>query len=363
MMAHNHDGMESHQGRPMLTTFLSIAVQSIILSCLVSRLAVSPLRSLSHEHRTLREKLSSISATTYWLWLSFLGSWFYVVAVDVLQHGTNLLDSSSCTASIYVCIALYCVSKAAIYMFLTERAHIVRGGTRRQDKLYWFNLVLILGIVVFFCLNLTRHLAISTPDSCIISIGRNVDIAFIAYDFLINVFLTIQFLVPLMQSSSLQGSLRRRISRITGTNVAALCNALNLQPSATEQQLYTLAKRTFIGVICCTLVTLANMILVAIMYGKEEAWICLTVCSGDVLLNCIILHCVSSGQQGSDSASEQRPGPDEEAPIRPKLQLRTSSMVVQEEIEENSVRHIKCTVKPGSPVVDEIGFADMLSES
>lgn len=327
---------------PMLTTFLSIVVQSIILSCLVSRLVISPLMAANHTQTSLRTRLSRIPLATFWLWLSFLGSWCFVVAVDVLQHGSVLKDAGPCTASIFVCISLYCVSKASIYLFLTERAHIVRGGTRREDKLYWVNMSLILGIVVLWILCHVFRVVVRTPERCVISIGRDVDIPFIIYDFFINIFLTVQFLVPLLQSSSLRTRVIRIVDRFRGKQSSTAAAAAESSfaghhtPEA-ERQLYTLARRTFIGGLFCTLVTIANGIQVAIMFGKEDAWLCLTTCSGDVVLNCLILHFITNGRQGTDESVRRASKVDLEARAsRPKLELRTSSMVMRQAMTDDA---------------------------
>lgn len=248
-------------------------------------------------------------------------------------------------------------------MFLTERAHIVHGGTRKQDKFYWCNLGLIVGFAVIFVCCLIWKIAESTPDSCIITIKRSLDVSFIVYDFVVNAFLTIQFLVPLLKSSSMQGRIWRRIKRLTGANLAHQRNILDMQPSASERRLYTLAKRTFIGGFCCTLITiLANSVQVAVMYGKEEAWLCLSICSGDVVLNCIVLHLVSSRRRVSDGPSEQVSNVDNEALIRPKLRHRASSEGMQQKIDENSVRHVSPTTKSTSPTsvdVEKAGFVEL----
>lgn len=316
----------------MLTTLVSITVQSIILCCLVSRLVVSPLLSPSHAHRSFRERLTKVPLATCWLWLSFFGSWCFVVAVDVLQHGNKLTNPGPCTASIFVCISLYCVSKAAIYLFLTERAHVVRGGSRREDKLYWVNLSLILGIVVLWVLCHVFRVAVRTPERCIISIGRDVDIPFIIYDFFINIFLTVQFLIPLISSSSFRTKVKRFVSRARGEENGQSQSFETQFPQEAEKQIYSLAKRTFIGGLFCTLVTIANGIQVALMFGKEDAWLCLTTCSGDVVLNCIILHFITNGRQGTDE-SVQRASIDTMS-VRPKLEFRTSSMVIRQSLDD-----------------------------
>lgn len=52
-----------------------------------------------------------------------------------------------CDAAILFCVIFYVTSKILIYLFLVEKAYIVRGSTKRRfrDKLYIFNTILVTG--------------------------------------------------------------------------------------------------------------------------------------------------------------------------------------------------------------------------
>ncbi|KAK8130200.1 hypothetical protein PG999_002580 [Apiospora kogelbergensis] len=69
-------------------------------------------------------------------------SWAFALATIVLQHGTglSLTDWKSCSAAIVLCLTLYITTKS-VCLFLTERAFIVRNGSKRrlESKLYLFN--------------------------------------------------------------------------------------------------------------------------------------------------------------------------------------------------------------------------------
>jgi len=89
-----------------------------------------------------------------------------------------------------MCILFYCSSKVIIYLFLIERVHIVRGGTktRFQDKLYLFNLVgLIPYIVIVILAIIFRYNALDENGSCYIGLQRASSFPLLIYDLLINV--------------------------------------------------------------------------------------------------------------------------------------------------------------------------------
>lgn len=290
-------------GIRLLSVFLSLIIQSFILSCIVSRLVVSPIFSPSSAHLGLRQKLSRISLATYWLWLSFFGSWCFVIALEILQYGTTITEDHACTAAIFVCIWLYGLTKIVIYLFLTERAHVVRGGTRLNDRIYWLNVSLALGpaIIAVLCV-VTRYIRV-TENHCVIAIRRNLNVAYVIYDLFVTCFWTVQFLTPLYRVSPLRTNWRlwrKSFSAQKSLNTSSEGECVN----RTERQLYTLAQRTAIGSVLCMIVTVANAIQVAVMFGKEDVTICLLACSLDVGLNCIILHFVTNGRHGTDESLE-----------------------------------------------------------
>lgn len=77
-------------------------------------------------------------------------------------------DFSRCTVATYFCLTLYAVTKVLIIFFLTERAHVIRGISRREDKMYWFNMVWLSGAfligVASLCCESDNHLIFCATD-------------------------------------------------------------------------------------------------------------------------------------------------------------------------------------------------------
>lgn len=100
-----------------------------------------------------------------------------------------------------MCILFYCSSKVftpncgidkqvIIYLFLIERVHIVRGGTktRFQDKLYLFNISGLIPYVVIVILAIIfRYNGLDQNGHCYIGLQRASSFPLLIYDLLINV--------------------------------------------------------------------------------------------------------------------------------------------------------------------------------
>ena len=99
-----------------------------------------------------------------------------------------------------------------IYLFLIERVHIVRGGTktRKQDKLYWFNTLGLIPYCVIVILAIVfRYNALDDSGYCYVGLRRESSFPLLIYDLIINVllihpiylfqiYLTGQFLFPML---------------------------------------------------------------------------------------------------------------------------------------------------------------------
>jgi hypothetical protein len=81
-------------------------------------------------------------------------------------------------------------SQVIIYLFLIERVHIVRGSTktRREDKLYWFNLCGLIPYCGIIILAITfRYNALGDDGHCFIGLRRQSSFPLLIYDLIINV--------------------------------------------------------------------------------------------------------------------------------------------------------------------------------
>ncbi|KAM3461596.1 hypothetical protein NHJ6243_004831 [Beauveria neobassiana] len=235
-------------------------------------------------------------------WLVFaiyIDSYCFVFATAMLQHafGVNR-NVIICRGAILLCLVCYVTTKF-IYLFLVEKAYVVRGAVKRRlrSKLYIFNSFGMLGVyVVVVILNFIFRIARMENGQCIIGMQEISMIPLISFDAVVNVYLTILFLRPLMNLHSYKS--------MPQTNVNARLRAVTF--------------RTFVGS-CCTLVSsivyditkprkiqkltrLSNLSVLMALRG-EPAWICLMCCNCDILFSAIVIQWVTSNDNAGTSIS------------------------------------------------------------
>ncbi|RGP78962.1 hypothetical protein FLONG3_2868 [Fusarium longipes] len=180
---------------------------------------------------------------------------------------------------------------ALIYVFLVEKAHAVQSSrTRRRDsKLYLFNIItLLVGYFIVAVMNFYYRFARLIDGTCYIGMERISMIPLIAFDFIINIYLTILFLLPLTNLYSF-----KKKPQANSNNSA-------------NNRLRTVAWRTFIGA-CCTLTSsVVNLTVIMVLVG-EPGWLCFMLCNSDVLFSAIVIQWVTSGEGGSGSSQSLSP--------------------------------------------------------
>ncbi|KAH8791908.1 hypothetical protein BGZ57DRAFT_872647 [Hyaloscypha finlandica] len=216
-----------------------------------------------------------------WLVLTiYVDSICFVAGTAVLSNGFGI-DSSHkiCQQALLLCLSCYMTTKL-LYYFLVERAYIIRRSSkpRFKDKLYLFN---SFGMLIPYCvviaLNFIFRFANYENGSCRIGMKRVAMIPLIAFDILVNVYLTSLFLIPL--------------------------RALYSYKNDRNSQVRTIALRTFIGS-CCTLTSSVVNLTVVMVLNGEPGWICLMCCNIDILFSVLVLHWITSKDNASTISSQ-----------------------------------------------------------
>ncbi|KAG4438874.1 hypothetical protein IFR05_005663 [Cadophora sp. M221] len=226
--------------------------------------------------------------------------WGRFLCVDMLNCSIALFELLHDNKSAYILparriwIGLLTFVQVFIYYFLVERVYIIRrkSNSRLKDKLYLFNSFgMLVPYLVVIALNFYFRFADYEKDSCRIGMKRVAMIPLIAFDILVNVYLTSLFLIPLRSLYSY------RTSRSSQTRTVAL--------------------RTFIGS-CCTLTSsVVNLTVVMVLKG-EPGWICLMCCNIDILFSVLVLHWITSKDNASTLSQSPnfRPTSDPTSPVR-----------------------------------------------
>ncbi|KAK8023743.1 hypothetical protein PG993_011809 [Apiospora rasikravindrae] len=211
------------------------------------------------------------------------GAFILVIAIYVdsllFMLGSSLmqftLDANAnvrvCRATILLCITAYLSSKLLIYLFLVDRAYIVRDTLkpRLKSRLYLFHLGFILG---------NHANDITSENLCVIAVNHDILICITVVDVIINVgysfqlslpgrtraddgvahpqvYLTTLFLRPIIQSHSFRGQGR----------------SVDSKRGPLDTRLRSLTKKTFLGTCCTLLSSLAAIVIQCITNNEHTA--------------------------------------------------------------------------------------------
>ncbi|KAH8896136.1 hypothetical protein GQ53DRAFT_620316, partial [Thozetella sp. PMI_491] len=211
-----------------------------------------------------------------WLILAiYIDSSLFIMAQIVIQNAGINNSPVVCRSAIIICVTFYLLTKVLVYYFLIERAYIVRGRSTNRLKDRWY-LVHSVGMILPYCgMGLGEILALFSDirdARCYIGNSKEGLIPLIISDIMVNTYLTAVFLVSIR----------------------------NLQSFEHNARLRRMAIRTLIGVIVTLTSTILNASLLWGLNG-EQAWLCLDLCTLDVLFTTFVLHWIISDRHESTS--------------------------------------------------------------
>ncbi|KAF2191896.1 hypothetical protein K469DRAFT_655092 [Zopfia rhizophila CBS 207.26] len=246
---------------PLVGNVISVALSMITIAALATCLT----RRLQSIHSWKRLPL-----TSWLLVFIYCDSFAFVFVTAILSRGFDLNLLNICRSVIVLCLVCY-MSTKLIYLFLVEKAYIVRGRrqSRLKDKLYLFNFFgMICPYIGVFVLNfLFRFAHVDGNGTCIVGMKRIAMIPLLSFEILVNVYLTMLFVLPILKTYSFRH------------NVNAALRAIAL--------------RTFFGS-CATLTSSVVNITILMVLQGEPGWICMMCCNADILFSVLVLHWVSS---------------------------------------------------------------------
>ncbi|KAL7902603.1 hypothetical protein HDV63DRAFT_23855 [Trichoderma sp. SZMC 28014] len=157
-----------------------------------------------------------------------------------------------------------------------------------KSTLYLVNSLGMLTIyIAVVILNFVYRIARMHNGECIIGMEKVSMIPLITFDALVNVYLTIMFLIPLKR----------------------LYSYTNMAKTRANIRLRTVAFRTFCGTVCTLVSSIVNLSVLMARKG-EPGWICLMSCNCDILFSVIVIQWVTSrdnaGTASINSSGEPR---------------------------------------------------------
>ncbi|KAI1340907.1 hypothetical protein F5Y15DRAFT_35898 [Xylariaceae sp. FL0016] len=267
------------------------------------------------------------------LLLMYIDSWVYVLGSVIIQYAFNVNENAAtCAGATLLCLVAYSASKFLIYLFLIDRAHIVRGSgvTRRNSKLYLFN---TLGIMSVTCVSAVLVLVFRFSrfenGICIIGVKQDVMFGTVSFDVFVEIYLTASFILPL--------------AKIFGINFRRPPGSLSLGSLARAERpvsarLRTLAIKSFLGAFLTLCSSVSNLASLMILDG-EPAWLCLLTCNLDIIFSACVMFWVTmkdspiqstnSSEQANTQSTlvenrENTPKPEESSP--PAVELSPASL-------------------------------------
>ncbi|KAI8987017.1 hypothetical protein BDB01DRAFT_784279 [Pilobolus umbonatus] len=240
---------------------------------------------------------------TYSRWLIlmlYFFSWAFTT-ISILLVTTNNGNFKSCLLSIMVCDTFYSATKITIFAWLIEKVYIVSSirQTRWRSKAYRFHTILMLPYIGIFTLMILFHVSeIEDSGVCIIGLEPAASLPLLIYDFLINLYMTILFIRPLMKLDS-------------GVKYKWKASRLN-----------EVALRTLVASVVCLIASFTNIFSLVMLDGRERGLVCLTCCTVDVTINVCTIHWVTSQAPGkrvkesnvNESAYDQQSTPEKLIP-------------------------------------------------
>ncbi|KAK4207021.1 hypothetical protein QBC37DRAFT_104763 [Rhypophila decipiens] len=261
-------------------------LSGMVISVMLSIISVAIISSFTTQ-RVLAVKTWGRLPFVQWLVFAiYTDSFMFVFATAILQFGFGVDHSMPvCEAAILLCLVCYVTTKILIYMFLVEKAHIIRSGNKKlrmRSKLYIFN---SFGMIGVYCgvvvLNFIYRINRVENGQCIIGMQKLAMIPLIVFDLLVNVYLTVLFLIPLF----------------------GLYSFNNLQKSRGSRRLRTVATRTFIGCVCTLTSSIVNLSVLMALDG-EPGWVCLMCCNSDILFSAVVIQWITSRDSMSPASND-----------------------------------------------------------
>ncbi|KAH6983763.1 hypothetical protein EDB80DRAFT_899136 [Ilyonectria destructans] len=285
------------------TNGAKVPIAGDIIGLLVAMISISVLSICLSQRNTVIKRWNNLPAVVWITFAIYIHSFAFVVITIFLQQIFGINSSFPiCHGAILLCLICYVTTKVFIYLFLVEKAHIIRsnGRKRLQSRLYCFNtfgMLSLYGVVV--AVNFIFRIAkIDDNGVCIIGMRRIAMIPLVSFDAVVNIYLTVLFLVPLRSLYSFK----------------------NMHKSPANMRLRNVAFRTFIGS-CCTLISTIVNLTVSMALNGEPGWVCLICCNSDVLFSALVIQWVTfkdnAGTGSQTGASNNYRNDDTRSPRDP----------------------------------------------
>jgi hypothetical protein len=219
------------------------------------------------------------------------------------------MNGNNCKSSILVCVTFYVFTKYLIYVFMQERIHTIRASeyTRMKDLPYVFGMAFVTvgTLAIGIWALLTAGAEMVSNKTCKMGIPPNAATAFLVWDFFLNSFLAVSFVLLLLPTLRLRAQLQTPASLSSFTRHLAGVKSNTINPTTVRMDsarsstldpnelvleqshqpvvdsLVRLIKKSIIGVFLICIPTAINLGMFIHMQGMETGFECFLTCTLD----------------------------------------------------------------------------------
>ena len=205
-------------------------------------------------------------------------------------YGYGDTSRDSCQAATIICVVFYLGQKVILYLFLVERIHIVRAfsRTRFQDCVYVLGFASVaLGFAIIsaalFKWRVSKYDTVRKV--CQVGFIAPLTITILAWDILVNIFLTGVFLHHVRPYLS-KGLTRTLVPRgmlylMNSRQFRKIYRSRTKSVAVTQDVLVSVTRKSLHGCISICGGTVVNCIILLVFSGHEQLWMCFSFCTLD----------------------------------------------------------------------------------
>ncbi|KAF2729717.1 hypothetical protein EJ04DRAFT_446679 [Polyplosphaeria fusca] len=262
---------------------------------------------LGFRAKTLRNNvLRKTNLTSILICVLFFFALSFIFSAAVVESGLGLPTHAVCYGAAIICLVFYTGNKLTIYIFLLERARVVRAPfvSRLRDWIWVGGMIVIccgfgtIAIVGY----MSPIVELSRLDGrCRIGLPPKVSFPLLSFDVGVNFALTAVFFFLLRPIVSFDGKTTRtrmfdfRFPRSIRSRQTLDDEDTGSHTSVVNANIKILLWKSLWGSLAIMLPTVGNMAQFYVMKGRELGWICLTVCTLDVSWGVIVINWLTTG--------------------------------------------------------------------
>jgi hypothetical protein len=220
----------------------------------------------------------------------------FISSSTILQFGFGLNVASHCKTAILLCLIFYLSAKILLYLFLAERAHLMRLPlvNRKHDTIWLANMgMIVIGFGIIAILAFVYMVSEVSPidGQCRIGVQLGILVTLGVYDMCINMWLSGLFIK--LAAKYMDNFFPERVSgwwKVLSQHLRPQAISLpasdndddpSVLPIDASSDLAKLARKTLAGSAIVMSSTIVNLVVLLRFHGAEAGWICLLICTID----------------------------------------------------------------------------------